>query len=272
MWCKQCRQDVPALAVPGQRVLSCPRCGDGVFVEQAVTGAASNAAPAASQAPVESRSGNPFPYDSWEIDEELRHIGRVLGEGDGTRRRTEPVARALPAARLDAPHARIPPWHVAGTAEAGTIEDGRARPILVERASHPGGTSILAVVGWAALSLGTMALCCGGILLAWSALTGRQELWNIGVPVAVGGQIALVIGLVLQLDRLWHDGRHAADKLDRVGQQLHELKAATAMLGTSHASPGAAFYSHMLEGANPQILLTDLKGQLDLLAVKISQS
>jgi len=44
------------------------------------------------------------------------------------------------------------------------------------------------------------------------------------------------------------------------------------MLGTSHASPGAAFYSHLVEGASPQILLSDLKGQLDLLAVKLGQN
>ena len=41
------------------------------------------------------------------------------------------------------------------------------------------------------------------------------------------------------------------------------------MLGTTHG-PSAAFYAHWAGGAAPQILLTDLKSQLDLLAVKLA--
>ncbi len=100
-------------------------------------------------------------------------------------------------------------------------------------------------------------------------ITGRPELWTIGLPVAIGGQIALLIGLILQLERLWHDSRHAADRLKAVDEQLHDLKTTTTLLGTGHASPGGAFYAHMADGAGPHLLLTDLKGQLDLLALKI---
>jgi hypothetical protein len=89
------------------------------------------------------------------------------------------------------------------------------------------------------------------------------------LPVALGGQIALLIGLLVKLDRLWHDNRRAAAKLDVVDEQLHELKTTTALLGTGQGSP-TAFYSHLAGGANPQLLLTDLKSQLDLLAMKIS--
>ena len=92
------------------------------------------------------------------------------------------------------------------------------------------------------------------------------------MPIALCGQIALLLGLILQLDRLWHDSRQAATKLDQVDQQLHELKTTTTtMLSTGHNSPGSAFYSHLAGGAGPQILLSDLKSQLDLLAVKIGR-
>jgi len=39
------------------------------------------------------------------------------------------------------------------------------------------------------------------------------------------------------------------------------------------ASPSASdFYAHYAGGANAQLLLTDLKGQLDLLAIKIAEN
>ena len=89
--------------------------------------------------------------------------------------------------------------------------------------------------------------------------------------MAAVGQIALLVGLVLQLDRLGHDNRDAADKLDDVDEQLSELKATTTLLGTSQGSAASVFYSHFANGAGPQILLTDLKSQIDLLAMKIAQ-
>jgi len=56
-----------------------------------------------------------------------------------------------------------------------------------------------------------------------------------------------------------------------VDEQLHELKTTTTLLGTGNNSPSGAFYSHLVGGAGPQLLLSDLKGQLDLLALKIMQ-
>ena len=102
-------------------------------------------------------------------------------------------------------------------------------------------------------------------------MAGRQELWNIGLPVALVGQIALLVGLVLQLDRLWRDSREAAAKLDNVDEQLHDLKAATTLLGTAQGPAATTFYSHFAGGASPQLLLTDLKSQIDLLAMRIAQ-
>ena len=89
--------------------------------------------------------------------------------------------------------------------------------------------------------------------------------------MALAGQIALLFGLVLQLDRVWHDNRVAAAKLDEVDEQLHELRATTTLLGISQGPAASVFYSHFAGGAGPQLLLTDLKSQLDLLAMKIAQ-
>ncbi len=136
------------------------------------------------------------------------------------------------------------------------------------RARPPGRGSLLA---WTVLSLGLMAFACGAVLLAWSFVAHRPQLWNLGMPITVGGQVGLLLGLVLQLERIWQNSRYAARKLDEVDSQLHHLERATTMLNVTHSSAAQAFYAHMADDADPQMLLADLKGQLDLLARSMSR-
>lgn len=243
MWCKQCQQDVPAFLSSGKEGLCCPRCGQGV--------AASTPAP----------SSTPPSYDGWEIDEQLRHIERVLETTMGKARKAD-AAYSREAARFDLPHAAPAAWHVPAPGQVPS----KTRRKKAKRSSAVGAfTSIV-------LALGTAGFVCGGVLLGWSLATGRQELWAAGLPTALVGQITLLIGLVLQLDRLWHDNRIAAAKLDSVDEQLGEIKAATTLLNASQGSAGGGiFYSHLANGAGPQLLLTDLKSQLDLLAMKMAE-
>ncbi|MEE8452916.1 MAG: hypothetical protein V3R99_13405 [Thermoguttaceae bacterium] len=198
--------------------------------------------------------------DPWELDQQLQHIQQVLGTEKPNSGRTA-AAYQQEAARLDPSHAGPAAWHPLPSAKSARAAKRKSTR------SH----STMAGLVWIALSLGTMAFVCGGILLGWSIYTDRSELWDVGMPIALCGQIALLIGLVLQLDRLWHDSRQAADKLDDVDEQLHELKATTTMLGTTRGPSAGAFYSHLADGAGPELLLSDLKGQLDLLAVKLMQ-
>jgi hypothetical protein len=241
MWCSQCRQDVPALLSGDKPGLCCPRCGEATRVDP-VNGPDQSSA-----------------YDGWELDEQLRHIERTLQTDKAKAGQADAIYRQE-AARFDLPHAGPAAWHVPAAAPP------KERPT---RAADHG--SLLGTLTWLALSLGTASFVCGGILLGWSLAAGRQELWTIGLPVALAGQVALLVGLVLQLDRLWHDNRAAAAKLDNVDEQLHDLKTATTLLGTSQGPAASVFYSHFAGGAGPQLLLTDLKGQLDLLAMKIAQ-
>ena len=191
----------------------------------------------------------------------MRHIHRALQAGRAASGDPSAAYRRE-ASRFDLSHAAAPTWH--------TTTD---RPAEKKRNADCGDRgSLQGALTWLTLSLGTMSFVCGGILLGWSLATGRQELWNIGLPAALVGQIALLIGLVLQLDRLWRDNRDAAAKLDDVDEQLHDLKATTTLLGVSQGPAASTFYSHFTGGAGPQLLLTDLKSQLDLLAMKIAQS
>jgi len=266
MWCNQCGQDVPGLASAAEGRFRCPRCGRDLAQEESIRPAEQTlkiaeppaAAEGQPRAANEFASAPPSAYDDWEFDEQLRHIGRVIGGQKGFGRQQTTHQRGV--ARLDPAHAGL---------------SGRHNP--ASRQSTSGQTAggltefVLPFLTWTTLLLGIMALVCGGVLLGWSTVSGRQDLWTIGMPITLGGQIALLVGLILQLDRLWHDNRSTVAKIDQFGYQLHDLKTTTTMLGTSQHSPGGAFYSHLADGAGPQLLLSDLKSQLDLLAVKIGQ-
>ncbi len=259
MWCSRCQQDVPGRASKDSGgELCCPRCG------QPLIGHCCGPTGDKTSEPGERVSGKAdgdlAGYDGWELGQQLHDVQRALQTADGGNRGRQAVYRQE-AARLDPPHAGSSPWHPAAAGKSAHLNQPHD-------AKSPG---VLGVLTWAALSLGTMAFACGGILLGWSIVTDRTELWTVGMPIALGGQIALLVGLILQFERLWHDSRRASAKLDTVDKQLHELKTTTTLLGTTHSSPAGAFYSHLADGATPQLLLSDLKGQLDLLALKMAQ-
>lgn len=56
--------------------------------------------------------------------------------------------------------------------------------------------------GAAGLFLGTAAFACGAALAGWSLYAGRAELWNIGLPTAIFGQLLLWGALASQCDFL----------------------------------------------------------------------
>jgi len=224
------------------------------MLESEVPAAAADATTNRPEPPVSHATESPH-YDRWETEERLRHIGRVLHPHLRSSAKGKPPRRNK--ARIHAAHQATPGWH---------RNDKRRVPAKTRKGPGDSGTNLTV---WTAISLGVMLLACGGSLLGWSVLGHREDLWSIGLPIAVGGQVLLLLGLIVQLERLWHQHRDAAAKLAAVDRQLHDLRNTTALLGTTHSAPAAAFYSHMAGGANPQLLLADLKGQLDLLAVQM---
>jgi uncharacterized membrane protein YqjE len=221
----------------------------------------------ATMAATPAAAAGPLPYDGWELDEQLRHIERVLMSN---KLRGEPAAAGEPAeqaeqavSRADWPHASVPAWHVQPAARPAR------RPPPRKPARRGRGLGLL--IGMA-MSLGPLAVVGGGALLAWSLWSGREDLRIIAAPTALAGQVLVLLGLVLQLHRLTRDSRQAAGKLDRLDQDIHELRTTTTLLGTTHGPTAAAFYAHLAGGASPRILLSDLKSQLDILAMKLGNS
>lgn len=219
---------------------------------------------------------SPLELDTAEWDRQLREAERLLGGKPGFKRaptaaHQEQAAGEAAYQRTDGPHSL-----------AGPLRD-RSRPRATQRAAARRdaaptvstattlGKQFQALVAWASMCLGLAAFACGAFLLFWAVFRERPELWDLGLPITLGGQIGLLLGVCLQLERLWQENRQASQRLAEMDQQLADLERNTRLLGSPYQSASQTFYSHLGEGASPQLLLTDLKSQLDLLALRISQ-
>ncbi len=210
----------------------------------------------------------------WEEEDQLRQIETLLtldGPNDPNQQRT--YRREL--ARFDFGHGLPGAWHLdAATSKKKGDDLSQSSETDAPRTSREirrSGHSTIGPWTYLALLVGTTALVCGGSLLGWSMISGRAELWNLGLPIALGGQITLLAALLIQLERLWADHRRSAERIETVNSRLHDLQHATTLLGTSATSPASQFYAHYAHGADAKVLLTDLKSQLDLLALRVSQ-
>jgi len=176
----------------------------------------------------------PAVYDGWEMDEQLRHIERVL-----TAARPARISRAQTPGR-----SRSGAMRAHAGARLGTCVRRGGLPGSPPKAPLPVAVRPPVLRGTIVL-LGTAAFGVGIGLLAWSYALGRPQLAPLGAPVALGGQIILLVGLILQMNR------NAAAKLDKVEGQLRELKTTTTLLGTTHGPSAAAFYAHLASGRQP---------------------
>ncbi len=266
MWCRKCAQDVPGVPSLEEGKYSCARCS-GPLDPAPVHGTPHMRRKTADRAGVASTAASQRPaYDGWEMEEQLRHAFRVLGPARNAGRKRNALTEG-PTFRIDAGEGMKGPHAKKSRRPLRRID----RVIAAEEPlkSTSLGDRLAGFVVWSALTFGMMAVVCGLALLGWSAHTGRQELWAVGAPIILGAQVALVLGLILQLDRIWRDSRSAAARLQTVDKQIHDLKTTTSLLGTTHG-PSSAFYAHWAGGAGTDVLLSDLKSQLDLLAVKLA--
>ena len=128
-------------------------------------------------------------------------------------------------------------------------------------------------VPWAVLWTGLAIFACGGVLMIWSIVAQREELWNTGIPMLLVGQMGLLVGLILQLDRLWHENRDTATKVDRLDHQLQGQLHVSKSSATPESDDDARGIAgcHSAEQGGAEQILADLRGQLDLLSERISE-
>jgi hypothetical protein len=103
---------------------------------------------------------------------------------------------------------------------------------------------------WSLVSLGLATFACGAVLLGWSFAAGRDDLWPLGMPLALAGQAGLIVGLILQLDGLWQSNRRTEKTLGDLDEELGRVRHATTLLSTNRSTSGQSFYAHLAEGAS----------------------
>ena len=75
-------------------------------------------------------------------------------------------------------------------------------------------------LAWLFLSLGLMAFACGSAMLVWSVIEQREELWSYGIPLVLGGQGAVIFGMIGLAENAAHRHKQVAAALDEHRQRL----------------------------------------------------
>jgi hypothetical protein len=197
--------------------------------------------------------------DDWSV----RQLGREL-------RRSNAVAAVGPHFP-QGPRRFDPPQNL--FADVGHASTPPIQPITAQTAlratTRPPRSAAGQIIAWLIVMAGSLVLSAGIGLVSWSLAANQMLYWNLALGLTLGGQGALIFGLVLVVSRLWRNSRHATNRLQdvhvRLGQLQHTADALTAM--RSGSAP--AFYADLARGASPQVLLANLKGQLDQLATRI---
>lgn len=230
MWCPECRQDVPGIASGPVGKLCCVRCR--APIERSTTASSASSEPSLAQFPAE---GFRTELDiaeqlealerltSWELGDEMTPSNwpEALA-GDRT-----PSAFSRRHGLLDQAHSHLRGWH---RQEAENLSPGFSLVRLGRKS----------LAGWMLLSFGLASFFCGAALLTWSLFGNRPDLWTMGVPITLAGQVGLLLGVVLALDRLGHQNRQTVDRLGRLDERLDELRSATWLSGpTSNQSATA---------------------------------
>jgi len=272
MWCSTCQQDVPALGSASEGTLRCGKCNGALASASGAThdmGGRNSRRTASSSTtanfPPLSNSNatlekllraTPLSNEDWAIEAELRGVQRLLTS-----------LKTKPATVPDTSNYRNPTLTTAGRNNSDAVRPTTPQPRRSTESPQSRGHAL----AWTILSIGLAVFACGAVLLGWSLVGKRDDLWPVGMPLTLIGQAGLILGLVLQLDGLWSSNRQTAEVLSELDEELKTVREATALLSTTQSSGAQSFYLHLAEGASPSILLADLKGQMDLLAQQMAR-
>lgn len=236
MWCSTCQQDVPGLGSTSEgNLLRCGKCGD-VLATATQHHAAEQLPRATSATPVATNENvtlekllrfGPLSNEDWAIEAELRGVQRLLSS---LKSRSTDVAHAL---QPPTPHVGSQHWKnsasrsASGHSEPSESADSTRQAVATSPRTH--------IAAWTILSIGLAVFACGAVLLGWSLIAKRDDLWPVGMPLALIGQAGLILGLILQLDGLWNSSRQTAAVLNELDGELKNVRQATTLLSTSHS-------------------------------------
>jgi hypothetical protein len=265
MWCSTCHQDVPGVAhaVTGRRV--CARCQQPLRIKQPPHAAAICDEGLALDEPAAATAAATLPrVDDWSVRERLRYLDRELRRPNVAAATTSSPFPQGPR-RFDPPQLSFEDLAQAAVASFTPPSDYAA----FRAASRPRRTDGGQIVAWLVVLAGVVTLTSGIGLVAWSLSTQQMLYWNVALGLTLGGQGALIFGLVLVVSRLWRNSRFASGKLQDVHARLGQLQQTADALTAMRSGGAPAFYADLVRGASPQVMLANLKGQIDQLATRI---
>jgi hypothetical protein len=124
-------------------------------------------------------------------------------------------------------------------------------------------------MAWLIVVAGGVALFAGIGLIAWSLSADEMKHWHLALGLSLGGQGTLILGLVMAVARLWRSSRHSNQRLQEVHARLAQLQHTADALTAMRTGGAPAFYADLVRGASPQMLLANLKGQLEQLSTRL---
>jgi hypothetical protein len=167
MWCSTCQHDVSLPDDAGVDLVRCGQCGTTLGYGSQVA--------VAEETPL--LTAPAIPDEDWQLEADIRAVYRLLANLQTT---TSDPEHELP----------LP-----------------VSQVVQRQASEDEPTSPVGLAAWTLVSLSAAALACGAVLLGWSVAAERPDLWQIGLPLAIGGQAGLLVGLALYLEGLWRARR-----------------------------------------------------------------
>src|SRR5262249_24292804 len=147
--------------------------------------------------------------------------------GTAQRRKARRAASDEKTASRDA--RRKPNWRV----DASHAATGAApRPHYQPRREGDLRATLARFICW----LGLLGSACGAVLVGWSLVEERPDFWQIGLPTTIAGLVWLLLGFVLQLDRIGQQGRDANRSLEHVQRQFKGLQQTATMQSVAKGS------------------------------------
>jgi hypothetical protein len=206
----------------------------------------------------------PTSLDDWEARQRVRSVVRELN-------RPTPAA-ASPATRSASDRFRFePPHNLFQQSDASSTAGlpSSISPIGTATTFPAGRSEGSQFIAWLTVITGVLTLAYGLGMIGWSLSAHETRHWNLALGFALGGQGILIFGLVLVISRLWRSSRYAAGKLHDVHTSLGQLRQASEAIAATRGGSAPAFYADLVRGASPQVLLANLKGQVDQLATRV---
>jgi len=263
MWCSVCYQDVPGARHSTTGRLLCSHCQQPMQTRKTTqpTRICDEGLALDERAAAVAAAAAPFRNDDWAARQRVRNLGRELRRPNFTATSNASIGPS----RLDPPQDLFAQLQQA-TAPGITSITPQPAPVAL-RSRRADGSQIVA---WFVVLCGALALAAGIGLIAWSLAAKQMVYWDLALGLTLGGQGTLILGLVLVVSRLWRNSRFASGKLQDVHARIVQLQSTADALTTIRAGGSApAFYADLVRGASPQVLLANLKGQLDQLATRV---